>query len=78
MSTYNVWHVNEPVQIIRHDTFMSLELMQKIVGGNIEIFKAGKTFFIMNEDGLLNDDQPNPAFPCFLGTIITTLDGMET
>ena len=77
MSTYNVWHMDKPVQTIRHDTFMSLELLQKIIGGYVEIVKAGNTFFIMDEEGLLKDKRPNLAFPEFVGTVITTQDGVE-
>lgn len=51
--------------------------MQKIVGGHIEVFQAGKTTFIFDEEGKLKNREPNQAFPAFVGTVITTQNGLE-
>lgn len=75
---YNVWRVDKPVETIKSDVCLPLERLQELVGGYIELVKAGDTLFIVDEEGILKDKQPNPAFPLFFGTVIsTTHDGVE-
>ncbi len=77
MKTYNVWRNGHAPQLIRSEKFLALKTMQKIVGGFIEISQSGKTFFIFDEDGRSKNQEPNNAFPAFVGTVITTQNGLE-
>lgn len=77
MKTYNVWRNGRAPQTIKSDDFLSLKVMQGIVGGLIEVYQAGKTIFIFDEEGKLKDKEPNNAFPAFVGTVITTQNGLE-
>jgi len=77
MKIYNVWRNGHAPQLIRSEKFLTLKTMQKIIGGYIEIYQAGKTTFIFDEEGLLKNQEPNSAFPAFVGTVITTQNGLE-
>ncbi len=77
MKIYNVWREGRRPQLIQSENFLSLEMMQKIVGGYIEIYQAGETAFIFDEEGRLKSKKPNPAFPAFVGTVITTQNGLQ-
>ena len=76
MKTYNVFYEDGRLQTIKSEKEIPLAMMQKIVGGYIEIYEAGKTKFIMNEEGRIHGMRPNPAFPAFCGTVISTQDGI--
>ena len=74
---YNVWHTDKPVETIKSEEYLPLERLQKLVGGYIEIHRAGKTLFIVDEEGTLKAKKANPAFPAFVGIVITTQNGLE-
>ena len=76
--TYEVWLEDGRQQHINSDVYLPLAMMQKIVGGYIEVHQLGKTAFIMDEEGKLKNRKSNPAFPAFFGTVITTQNGMQT
>lgn len=77
MKTYNVWRNGRAPLMIKSDDFLSLKVMQGIIGGLIEVYQAGKTTFIFDEEGLLKHKERNNAFPIFVGTVITTQNGLE-
>lgn len=62
---------------------LGLEILQKLVGGNIELFRGRigpdkDRLFIVDEEGLLKGRRINPFLKQFVGTVVvTSLDGVE-
>ncbi len=77
METYNIWHENGKVETINTESPLRLEDLQKIVGGYIEVVTEGKTQFVCDEEGRIKGKAVNPAFPTFVGTVITTQGGVK-
>lgn len=60
----------ETVEIVA-DKPLSLERLQKLVGGYIELVKLGDRHFIVNEEGmLLSNLKRNKVVPLFVGDIV--------
>ena len=75
--TYDIWSEDGRLRRVDSKNYLPLTLMQKIVGGFIEIHKLGKTWFVIDEEGKVKGKKPNIAFPAFVGTVITTQNGIE-
>jgi hypothetical protein len=76
MRKYDIWHEDGRLQHLESNKKLSLKSLQTIVGGYIEVVSAGKTTFIVDEEGLLKNRAQNPAFPAFVGTVISTQNGI--
>ena len=67
---YEYYKVDGTKEKIECKEPLSLERLQSLVGGYIELVRIGAYAFMVNEEGLLQGLKPNPFYPQFVGNIV--------
>jgi hypothetical protein len=69
---YLYYKLNGEIETVETQERLKLEKLQEMVGGMIEFAPPEKddTILCVNEEGLVNEMQPNPFFPMYRGPVV--------